>query len=189
MSRFVNSVEVSFKFWFQVDRVQSPHQEQCEAQVLFRNVTRCEGPTQLDSDNDSPVATLVGAQPTRISESFNFTIVDSDLSESPVVERRRRAIREDSSEDEGPGPILLPKMTPKVSTTTHVQKKRPHKRSQQDGENVCVSCGRSPPRWTVLRAHPPKLSQTATRSVWHGSGRQLDTHGSDWHQTFERFGQ
>ena len=32
-----------------------------------RNVTRREGPTQLDSDNESPVATSVGAQPTRIS--------------------------------------------------------------------------------------------------------------------------
>ena len=72
------------------------------------NVT--EGPTQLDLD-DSPVVTLVGVQPTRISEAFDLTIADSDQSESPAVQtsrRRRRAVKEeDSSEDEGPGPILL----------------------------------------------------------------------------------
>ena len=70
------------------------------------NVT--EGPTQLDSD-DSPVVTLVGVQPTGISEAFDLTIADSDQSESPVVQasRGRRAVREDTSEDEGPGPILL----------------------------------------------------------------------------------
>ena len=72
------------------------------------NVT--EGPTQLDSDTESPVATLVGVQPTGISEACDCTIADSDQSESPVVQAsrgRRRVIREDSSEDEGPGPILL----------------------------------------------------------------------------------
>ena len=66
--------------------------------------------TQLDPDNEA-LANTVGAQP-RMSEAFDLTIADSELSESPVlrarVQRRpRRVIREDSSEARGPGPNLL----------------------------------------------------------------------------------
>ena len=70
-------------------------------------------PVLADSMSTVPAssrATSVGAQPTRMAEAFDLTIVDSDLSESPAVQAsrgRRRVIREDSSEDEGPGPNLL----------------------------------------------------------------------------------
>ena len=73
-------------------------------------IARLGGNTQLDPDNES-LANTVGAQP-RMSEAFDLTIADSELSESPVlrarVQRRpRRVIGEDSSEVRGPGPNLL----------------------------------------------------------------------------------
>ena len=159
-----------------------------------------EGPTQLDSDNESPVATSVGVQTTRISEAFDLTIADSDLSESPVGQAsrgRRRAIREDSSEDEGPGPILLRRGRFAALAEDDTESVDNHSRAEEEATQEIPARRRrrlrilwqEPAEVERVTCHPPKLSQTATRSVWHGSGRQLDTHGSDWHQTFERFGQ
>ena len=45
------------------------------------------GSTQLDSDNES-LANTVGAQFPRMSEAFDLTIADSELSESPVLRAR-----------------------------------------------------------------------------------------------------
>ena len=137
-------------------------------------------PVLADSMSTVPAsskATSVAAQPTKVAETFDLTI-DSDLSESPAVQAsrgRRRVVREDSSEDNA-GPNLLRRGrfavladndTESVDVHSHVQEEA-HKMSQQDGEDVCAFCGRSPPWWSMFHARPPRLSQTA-RSVWHGS--------------------
>ena len=93
-----------------------------------------------------------------------------------VSRGRRRAIREDSSEDEGPGPVLLRRgrfAALAGDDTESVDNHSPHLCAEEatqevgcqeipDGEDVRASCGRRPSRWTsVSRAHPPKSSWTA----------------------------
>ena len=140
------------------------------------------GSTQLDSDNES-LANTVGAQFPRMSEAFDLTIADPELSDSPVLRARvprrpQRVIREDSSEVRGPGPNLLRRgrfaalaEDDTESVDTGVQK-RSHRRvdvkgSPQDGEGGCGSFGRRPlKRMSASRdVDPPKSSRTAMMSV------------------------